>query len=92
MIRYSIVRCGTGRVAAVLVERKDLVSPRAEQLIRLVGDCLELPVMLVALDETLWAGARVRAYFEAEPYLYALIAERDVDWRELAVHLDTEAA
>ncbi|GEM_PF-5892307 len=48
--------------------------------------------MLVALDETLWSGARVHAHFEAEPYLYALIEERDVDWRELAVCLDTETA
>lgn len=44
---------------------------------------LPAPVMLVARDETDWAGARVFAHFEAEPYLYALLQAREVDWCEL---------
>lgn len=39
--------------------------------------------MLVARDETTWAGARVYAHFEAEPYLYGLLQARDIDWCEL---------
>jgi len=92
VIRYSIVRSGENRVAAVLVERKDLVAPRADQLLRRVGDVLSLPVMLVARDEALWAGARAHAEFEAEPYLYALLEARDVEWAELGMALDVEAA
>ena len=92
MIRYSIVRSGEVRVAAVLVERKDLVPPRAGQLIRRVEHVLSLPVMLVAQDETLWTGARAHADFEAEPYLYAMLEDREIEWAELCLAFDVEAA
>jgi hypothetical protein len=46
-------------------------------------ELLPCPVMLVARDETNWAGARVYAHFEAEPFLYALLQGRDIDWCEL---------
>lgn len=39
--------------------------------------------MLVARDETNWAGAKAYAHFEAEPYLYALLQVREIDWCEL---------
>lgn len=39
--------------------------------------------MLVARDETNWAGARIYAHFEAEPFLYALLQARDIGWCEL---------
>jgi hypothetical protein len=48
--------------------------------------------MLVARDEALWTGARVHADFEAEPYLYALLETRDVEWAELGLACDAEAA
>lgn len=92
VIRYSIVRSGEERVAAVLVERRDLNVPRAEQLVRRVEGVLSLPVMLVAPDEALWTGARVHADFEAEPYLYALLEARDIEWAELGLAFDAEAA
>lgn len=76
----------------MLVERKDLMMPRADQLIRHVEGALSLPVMLVARDESLWAGARAHADFEPEPYLFALLERRDVEWAELCLALDAEAA
>lgn len=92
MIRYSVVRSGENRVVAVLVERRDLIAPRRDQLIRRVADELSLPVMLVVPDDALWAGARAHADFEAEPYLYALLEARDLEWAELSLALDGEAA
>ena len=91
MIRYSIVRSGETRVAAVLVERKELTPPGADYLIHRVADVLSLPVMLVARDEALWTGARVHAHFEAEPYLYALLEAVDVEWAELGLTCDEAA-
>lgn len=41
--------------------------------------------MLVARDETVWAGARVHANFEAEPYLYELLETREIEWSELDI-------
>jgi hypothetical protein len=48
--------------------------------------------MLVVPDDALWAGARAHADFEAEPYLYALLEARDLEWAELSLALDGEAA
>lgn len=83
MIRYSFVRLGEKRAAAVLVERRDLLAPQSNSLIHQLEELLPCPVMLVARDETNWAGARIHAHFEAEPFLYALLQARDVDWCEL---------
>lgn len=83
MIRYSFVRLGEQRAAAVLVEKRDLIAPRSNTLIRRIEELIPGRVMLVAQDETNWTGARVYAHFEAEPYLYALLQVRDIDWCEL---------
>lgn len=83
MIRYSFVRLGERKAAAVLVERRDLIAPQSNSLILQIEELLPCPVMLVARDETNWAGARVYAHFEAEPFLYALLQARDIDWCEL---------
>lgn len=83
MIRYSFVRVGENRAAAVLVERRDLIAPQSNSLICQLEELLPCPVMLVARDETNWAGARVYAQFEAEPFFYALLQARDIDWSEL---------
>lgn len=90
MIWYSIVRVGESRAAAVLVERKDLLLPHSEVLIRRIEDVLQCQAMLVARDETDWTGARVYAQFEAEPFYYTLLQARDIDWCEL--HLPECAA
>lgn len=47
--------------------------------------------MLVARDETVWAGARAHANFEAEPYLYALLEAREIEWAELGLGLEEAA-
>lgn len=83
MIRYSFVRVAERRVAAVLVDRRDLVASRSSPLIEQLEEMLLCPVMLVARDETNWAGARVSAHFEADPFLYALLQARDIEWAEL---------
>ena len=91
VIWYSMVRSGEIRVAAVLVERSDFNAARAGQLIQRIEEQLSVPVMLVARDETVWAGAKVHANFEAEPYLYALIEAREVEWAELGLMLEDAA-
>lgn len=83
MIRYSFVRVAEQRVAAVLVDRRDLTASRSIPLIEQLEDLLPCPVMLVARDETDWAGARVYAHFEADPFFYALLQTRDIEWAEL---------
>jgi hypothetical protein len=83
VIRYSFVRLGEKRAAAVLVERRDLIAPQSNRLILQVEELLTCPVMLVARDETNWVGAQAYAHFEPEPYLYALLQARDIDWCEL---------
>lgn len=80
MIQYSIVRIKETRVAAVLVERKDLSGPGADSLLRRLECQLSHPVMLVCPDATALAGARAYAEFDPMPYLYELLRARDVDW------------
>ena len=63
----------------------------AGRLIQLVEEKLSVPVMLVARDEAVWAGARVHANFEAEPYLYALLEAREIEWAELGLILEEAA-
>lgn len=70
-------------MAAALVRKRDLVTPQSTSLIRRLEDILPCPVMLVARDDTSWTGARVYADFEAEPYFYALLQLREVEWCEL---------
>lgn len=70
-------------MVAVLVERRDLIAPQSNALISRLEQLLPPPVMLVARDESNWAGAKVYAHFEAEPYLYALLQAREIEWCEL---------
>jgi hypothetical protein len=83
VIQYSIVRIKEARVAAVLVGRKDLSGPGADLLIRNLESQLPHPVMLVCPDDTALAGAKAYADFDPMPYLYELLATRDVDWMTL---------
>lgn len=80
---YSVQRLCEERLAVVLVERRELVEPRASCIIQQLQDELALPVMLVAHDSEEWTGARARADFEPAPYLYALLAMRDIEWGPL---------
>jgi len=80
---YSVQRLCEERLAVVLVERRELVEPRASCIIQELQEDLALPVMLVACDSEEWTGARARADFEPEPYLYALLAMRDIEWGPL---------
>jgi len=48
--------------------------------------------MLVAKDEAIWTGARAHAEFETEPYLYALLEARDIEWISLEFSQHAEAA
>lgn len=80
---YSVQRLCEERLAIVLVERKELAEPHASMLIQQLRDELRLPVMLVARDNEAWVGARARADFDPEPYLYALLGMRDIDWMYL---------
>lgn len=81
---YSIQRLCDRRMAVVLVERRDLVEPRASELLHQLEAELALPVMLVARDSEVWTGASARANFDEIPYLYALLSIRDIDWTEIS--------
>lgn len=83
---YSIQRLCEQRLAVVLVERRELAEPRASGLIQRLKRKLAAPVMLVARDNEVWLGARARAEFDSEPFLYALMAVRDIDWTPLPLH------
>lgn len=81
MIQYCTVRVHDTRVAAVLVEKRELSNSAG--LIRLLEERLALPVMFVVMDPTALVGARAYAEFDASPYLYELFAAREIDWIEL---------
>lgn len=80
---YSIQRLCEQRLAVVLVEKRELEGARSSNLIRRLQQELCLPVLLVARDNEAWIGARARAEFDPEPYLYALLAMRDFEWGPL---------
>lgn len=67
----------------MLVDKRDLISSRSSPLLIQLEELLSCPVMLVARDETDWAGAKVFAHFEAEPFFYALLQAREIDWAEI---------
>jgi hypothetical protein len=80
---YSVQRLYEKRLAVVLVERRDLTEPRASWLIEQLQYDLTLPVILVSRDSEVWTGVRARAEFDPEPYVYALLGVRDIDWSPL---------
>lgn len=89
---YSVQRLCDERVAVVLVERRALAEPQASRLLQQLQDELSTPVMLVARDTEGWLGIRARADFEPEPYIYALLGMRDIDWAPLQRRCATEGA
>jgi hypothetical protein len=70
-------------VIAALVAKRELIAPQCDCLIRRIEALLPSPVMLIAKDESNWAGALVYAQFDADPFFYALLQARDIDWCEL---------
>lgn len=72
-------------MAVVLVEKRQLGSRQAAHLIADLQLKFQLPVMLVARDDTAWNNAKAKAEFDAVPYLFQLLAAGDIDWSEIEV-------
>lgn len=84
---YSVLRLRDVRMAVVLVEGWQLQD---HSLIPQLQQQLALPVMLVAKNNATLKGAEARAQFDAEPYLFSLLALDDVEWCELPAQKETE--
>lgn len=82
---HSIQRLRGVRMAVVLVERRELAWDVAGQLIAELQPRFQLPVMLVARDDTAWNNARAAAEFDAVPYLLELLALGEIEWDEMVV-------
>lgn len=80
-MQYSVLRLRDVRMAVVLVEGGQLQD---DALINQLQIQLAMPVMLVARDEASLKGAKARAQFDAEPYLFAFLALDDVEWVPLS--------
>lgn len=79
---HSIHRLRGVRTAVVLVERRQLVWDVAGPLIAELQVQFQLPVMLVARDDTAWNNHRATADFDSVPYLLELLALGDIEWTE----------
>lgn len=79
---HSIQRLRGVRMAVVLVERRQLTWEVAAKMISELQPKFQLPVMLVARDDTAWNNARSAAEFDSVPYLLELLALGDIDWSE----------
>lgn len=86
-MQHAVLRLRGVRMAAVLVERSQLHN---QVLLARLQNRLELPVMLVVQDGTSWTGAKAKAQFDAEPYLYELLSNDDIDWSELPAEIENE--
>lgn len=71
-------------MAVMLVDRRQLVWEQAGPLIAELQPKFQLPVMLVARDNTAWNNARSTAEFDSVPYLLELLALGDIEWIELS--------
>lgn len=90
-MHYAVVSLRGVRMAVVLVERGQLVGPRSDVLIAELQAQLATPVMLVSRDGASWKGAKAKAHFDAEPYLFALLSnDDDVEWVELPAPVEAE--
>lgn len=79
---HSIERLRGVRMAVVLVERRQLGWDVAAPLIAELQSKFQLPVMLVARDNTAWNNAKSAAEFDSVPYLLELLALGEIDWAE----------
>jgi len=79
---HSIQRLRGVRMAVVLVERRQLGWDMASSLIADLQSKFQLPVMLVARDNTAWNNAKSAAEFDSVPYLLELLALGEIEWAE----------
>ena len=79
---YTIQRLRGKRLAVMLVERRQLMWDKAGPLIANLQQAFQIPVMLVARDDTEWNNVKAVAEFDAVPYLLELLALEHVDWNE----------
>jgi hypothetical protein len=79
---HSIQRLRGVNMAVVLVERRQLGWSFAGPLIAELQPKFQLPVMLVAQDDTAWNNARSAAEFDSVPYLLEFLAQREIEWSE----------
>lgn len=79
---HSIQRLRGVRMAVVLVERRQVGWDVAGPLIAELQPRFQLPVMLVARDNTAWNNARSAAEFDSVPYLLELLALGEIEWTE----------
>lgn len=88
---HTIVRLRGVRMAVVLVERRQLISSEALPLICSLQILFQLPVMLVANDETAWNNARAVAEFDAMPYLFELLPTIDeLEWADVPMPVEID--
>lgn len=81
---YTVFRMGGERVAVVLVERRQLTSGRASDLLAEVQEQLALPAVLVAHDDSTWTSIRTYAEFDVKPYLGCLLNAEGAEWSALS--------
>lgn len=79
---HSIQRLRGVRMAIVLVEPRNLAWDVAGQMISALQAKFQLPVMLVARDNSAWNGHRATAEFDSVPYLLELLALGEIEWTE----------
>jgi hypothetical protein len=79
---HTIQRLRGVRMAVVLADRRQLGWDVGGPLIAELQAKFQLPVMLVARDDTAWNNARSIAEFDSVPYLLELLALGDIEWNE----------
>lgn len=90
-MHYAVESLRGVRMAVVLVERGQLMGARSDTLIVELQAQLAMPVMLVARDGASWKGAKAKAQFDAEPYLFALLSNgEEPAWAELPAPVEAE--
>jgi len=80
---HSIQRLRGVRMAIVLVEPRQLAWDVAGPMVIDLQEKFQLPVMLVARDNTAWNNARSVAEFDSVPYLLEMLALGDIEWDEV---------
>ncbi|WEF34892.1 hypothetical protein [Pseudoduganella chitinolytica] len=82
-MHYVVLRLRDVRMAIVLVEKSQMDGAAGGELLTKLQFQLKLPVMLVSHTDGRWENARARADFNVAPFLFALMALDEVDWKEL---------
>lgn len=78
-------------MAVVLVGLRQIAWDQADLLLKDLQFRFQLPVMLVARDQTVWNNAKAVAQFDAMPYLFELLPEIDeLEWAEVPPPIEKE--